>query len=247
MAVARGTINGIITASSGSTLTGNMTVDTDANGVSIIFLAFRESLGGSISVSTATLGGVAMTEIGSKVTSAALNVASYQILSSDSGTGTRSLSFSFSANLSAAAAAVINYNGVDQSTPVRTGSYTSSSADSDGSADATLAITSQAGDMTTMGSFSNGGSPTTPAPQPSGQATLQNALIASIAYRFLDDAPGSSTNTHHINTFFAGTTCPRQGFSIQAAVSSDTSTTEQRMAAIAAHIASGGMYGRMWR
>lgn len=103
-----------------------------------------------------------------------------------------------------------------------------------------LAMTSTAGDLTFTWHANDGtGNPTT--------TQTRIHTVTTIDPYAADRGDASTNPTHQWTT--GGVNWGHglvTGVNFRAA-SSDTSTTEQRMAAIAAHIASGGMYGRVWR
>lgn len=154
-----------------------------------------------------TWAGVNMTSAGAAATSVA-NFMSQTFWIASPGTGTPTIVITCTGTPGSIWADGITYTGVNQSTPVRAGSYNTAIGVS---GTAQVVITSQSGDMTNTttadGSIS---SPTT-------NQTLRNSQnSAAILTSGSDDAAGAATVTHTW-TLSAGVSWSVEGFSIAAA------------------------------
>jgi len=138
----------------------------------------------------ANAGGQAFTSVGTKITSGPLNIEMFRLVNPTAGTS-KLVTATLSQTESMIAMTASHFDGVDQTTPIRAGSYINTG--SAASSPVSLNITSQTDDMTVSGFMSDGfqNNPTT-------NKTLIGASFSGSVGAAIgaDYAAGAATNTH---------------------------------------------------
>lgn len=197
LAVGFGNGNTPLTQASGTTLSGAQTVSAGANLAAIVLVTWND-LNEGINVLTATYNGVALTSLGARVR---VNVSSFYLQAfqlAGPAAGSNTLSITFDSPNAIQQGAVLNaYTGVDQTTPVRAGTYTTFTGTTAADGTEALVITSATDDRTFTGEASTEGAPTT------SQTLRNNSLIQGSYYMGADDAAGAAIVTHTWDTHVA--------------------------------------------
>lgn len=215
-----------VLASSASSFSASMTVNTGGANVAAVARVNVEANTGAPTLGTVTYGGAAMTSVGTPpIATTTSNVALYTLASP--ATGSNTLAWTVSNGPAASLFADLTaYQGVNQTTPARSGSYNSLS-DTTTSTTASLVITSQTGDMTTtVASCADGSSGIASTNQT--QRNIDNSGTFSFG---TDDAAGAATVTHTWTWSLAVVNHIVAGFSIDGSVGPtiNTQPTNQRI------------------
>jgi hypothetical protein len=214
VAVAFNNKNTDVQASNASSFSSSMSATAGSNLCARVDIAIGKDTGAPAISGNVTYNSVAMTAAGTAIVdSTAKALAAIYVLTAPS-TGANTLAFSI-ANGPATTiyADLITYTGVDQTTPVRAGSYNSSDTPASGST-VTLTITSQTNDMTCTCASVGGGN------QNLGSGTnktVRNNDTAGATCIGTDDAAGAASNTHTWTMSGSDTGRIICGFSIAAA------------------------------
>lgn len=182
----------ITAAGPASSLSGSQTVTASgSNLVAIIDIFWDDQFLGD-NISAVTYGGVAATALGVKVDNTGSGrsfIRTYRVINPPTGSNTLSVTWTAgnSINLYAYLRA---YNGVDQTTPVRAGSYTTFSGNTSAGGTASLVVPSAVGDRT----FTSVGAVATALT--TTQTLRRHNDSTGSAVTGFDDAAGAATVTH---------------------------------------------------
>lgn len=175
-----------------TTLSGAQTAtNTGTNLCAVAFIGWNDEFAG-LDVSTVTYGGAAMTAWGAKVmvgSSGNLFLRAYGLVAPATGSNTLSITFTGACINRAAVLSV--YNGVDPTTPIRSGTYTTLSGNTSGAGLASLVVTSATGDRTLTCATSTGAASMT-----TNQTLREHDNGFGSCIEGLDDAAGATSVTH---------------------------------------------------
>lgn len=193
MTVAFDNTNTFIQQASGNPLSGAQTVNAGSNLGIIVYVVWNDQNEG-ITITTVKYNGVTMTSLGARVrVDSVIDVylQMFALANSQVATGSNTLEVTFSSANAIRQGAILNaYTGVDQTTPIRAGSYTSFSGVTAVDGTKALVVTSQTDDMTATGIASNDATPTTTQTLRTADQISGNGFIAS------DDAVATGNMTH---------------------------------------------------
>lgn len=191
MSATRLNTNADVLASAASSFSASMTVNTGGTNVAAIaHLNAEANAGTPLPLGTVTYAGTTMTAAGTPPLEGTTTVAIYTL--ANPATGSNALAWSIAGGPAQSLFAdLIAYQGVNQTSPARSGSY-NSLADATSSATASLVVTSQTGDMTTTVASTDSGAN---AISGTNQTQLNLDNSGSTSYGS-DEASGAATVTH---------------------------------------------------
>lgn len=194
MAVAFGNSNTILAQASGNPLSGAKTINAGSNLCAVVYVVWNDVNEG-ITITGVKYNGVSMTSMGARVRIGTTNlhyIQGWYLAGPATGSNTLEVTFS-SANATDQGAVLLAYTGVDQTTPLRGGSYTSFSGLTDANGTKALVVSSAVDDrtVTASGNFDHA---------PLSSQTLRTSDTAGSAFFGTDDGAGAATVTHTWDT-----------------------------------------------
>lgn len=190
MPAAFGNSNTILAQASGNPLSGAKTINAGSNLCAVAYVVWNDANEG-ITITWVTYNGVPMTSMGARIRIGTTNIyyiQGFYLPGPATGSNTLEVTFS-SANAIDPGAVLLVYTGVDQTTPLRAGSYTSFSGLTDADGTKLLPISSVAGDRTISASGNLDHLPLS-------SQTLETSDVSGAAFLGTDDGAGAATVNH---------------------------------------------------